>query len=304
MTSNHVVPSDEVVRDRIVSIEDEAYKLGFMYQYIIAGRVSEMCGEYAPRGTDLFEVEFEVKKPYKIELEEGEVWGQKVEKVPAVLFVVKTAKRHGKIRPCAVPLDPVYEPWAEPLLKYFKAAGDDYPFMFAPTFKSSTTYAQRVGKKAFEGLYWPMKEYTKGDLQPIGSFEILDEGINEKNREICKIELNGEEVWVQKVKEEYLRIPVEISRRWNKATPHILRKRRNQTLKWFYKMNIFERSAYCGWTEKTVVESAPEAEKHYDELDLSEFEENFYMLHEMATLYFHKLLKPYPNNSHSQMPLT
>jgi len=131
------------VRNRIEAIEEEDFRLAFMYQFLIGGEVSEVCGKYAPRGTDAHYVEFQIDK----------------EKIPFVLFIIKTARRSGKLRTCAVPLNPSYEPWAEPVYNRFKERGENYAFMFAKKFKSSTRYYQWHADRVFKNLLWLMDEY-------------------------------------------------------------------------------------------------------------------------------------------------
>ena len=287
--SKHRAPTYLEIRDRIYRIgvdyevsdikqipkdaDSERYRMAFMYQLLIAGRISEVCGKYAPKGIEVYEVEFD--------------------DVPAAMFVVKTAKRNGKLRTAALPLDPKYEPWTKPLLKYFQDAGDDYPFMFSKRFEHSIRYAQWAAAKVFEGLEWPMKQYAKAELQPIKNFEILATRINDKNKEVCLIELNEDTAkWVPKVGDN-LRVPVKIEARWKPFRSHALRKRRTVTLMYFNKFDGFERSAYGGWTEKSQVETLPEAMSHYTHLDLTEFAESYDMLYDIAGLYFPKLLRPF-----------
>jgi len=287
--SGHRAPTYLEIRERISRIgtefevsdipqipkdhTSEQYRMAFMYQLLIAGRISEVCGRYAPKGIEVYEVEFDT--------------------VPAAMFVVKTAKRDGKLRAAALPLDPKYEPWTKSLLEYFQEAGDDYPFMFADKFQHSIRYAQWVAAKTFEGLEWPMKHYAKAELQPITDFEILATRINDKNKEVCLIELDEDSAkWVPKVGDN-LRVPVKIEARWKPFRSHALRKRRTVTLMYFNKFDGFARSAYGGWTEKSQVETLPEAMSHYTHLDLTEFAESFDMLYDMASLYFQKLLRPF-----------
>ena len=287
--SGHRAPTYLEIRDRISAIgvnfevsdipqipkdhDNEQYRMAFMYQLLTAGRISEVCGKYAPKGNEVYEVEFD--------------------EVPAAMFVVKTAKREGKLRVAALPLDPKYEPWTKTLLEYFHDAGDAYPFMFADNFQHSIRYAQWVAAKTFEGLEWPMKQYAKAELRPITDFEILAERINDKNKEVCLIELDEDTAkWVPKVGDN-LRVPVKVEGRWKPFRSHGLRKRRVITLMYFNKFDGFERAAYGGWTEKSQVETLPEAMSHYTHLDLSEFAESYDMLYDMADLYFVKLLRPF-----------
>ena len=58
---SHHQPTDQQIRQRILEIDDEHYRLAFMYQLLICGRISEICGKYAPRGTDVIKTSFEVE---------------------------------------------------------------------------------------------------------------------------------------------------------------------------------------------------------------------------------------------------
>lgn len=287
--SKHRAPTYLEIRDRIYRIgtdfsvsdikqipkdaDDEQYRMAFMYQLLIAGRISEVCGKYAPLGKEVYEVEF------------GDV--------PAAMFVVKTAKRKGKLRPDAVPIDEKYEPWTQELLDYFAKHKDTHPFKLGKNWVASKRYAQWAAERVFEGLEWPMKSYSKADLKPIDDYEILATRINDQNKEVCLIELDEDTAkWVPKVGES-LRVPVKIGERWKPFRSHSLRKRRTVTLMYFYKFDGFERAAYGGWTEKSQVEATPAAMSHYTHLDLSEFAESYDMLYDMAELYFIKLLRSF-----------
>lgn len=65
------------VRKIIESIEDEYYRHGFMYQFLIAGEVSEVFGEYAPSSSDAIKLAMDVDNKSE----------------QAVLFLVKTARK-------------------------------------------------------------------------------------------------------------------------------------------------------------------------------------------------------------------
>jgi len=85
-----------------------------MYQYLIGGRVSEVCGTYKPIGKDAF-------------LKEIKVYDKTTQ---AVIFKIKTAKNEGKIRLCTIPMNSEYEPWIKEVFKYFNDFGDECPFIF------------------------------------------------------------------------------------------------------------------------------------------------------------------------------
>jgi len=291
----HQLPTDAEVRARIEAIgrdwevgdikeipkdhDSEKYRLSFMFQLLAAGRISEVCGQYAPRGTDVREVNLEVNGGF----------------YPAALFVVKTAKRKGKLRVAALPLDPKYEPWAQELLDYFEVAGKNHPFMFHKNPSHSKRYAQWVAVRTFGNLEWPMKEYSKAIEVEIDKDRIVQEAINQRNKEVYLLDMgDGTREWFTKIRDGVVRDHVPIGERWNPFRSHALRKRKNITNKYFYRFDGFQRAAYGGWTEKSRVESMPDAESHYSHIPLEQMKGNIIMLESMASLYFTKLLKPYP----------
>ena len=311
MMEKHVLPTDAEVRARIDAIgrdfevcdikeipqnhDSEKYRLAFMFQLLVAGRISEVCGRYAPAGMDALKIELDVPKyPDLVQLMTRNFQLEMI-RVPAVLFVVKTAKRKGKLRACAMPLDPKYEPWAQPVFDYFKEAGDDHPFMFQERPAHSIRYAQWVAAYAFDGLEWPMKEYSKAIEVEVDKDKIIREAINQRNQDVYLIEQeDGTRVWFTKICDGVVRDHVPVGERWNPFRSHALRKRRNITNMYFYRFDGFQRAAYGGWTEKSQVETMPEAESHYSHLPLEQMKANVVMLESMASLYFYRLLKPYP----------
>lgn len=292
---SHRLPTDAEIRQRIDTIPDEKYRMAFRYQYLVAGRISEVCGTYAPLKESAIETEFNVPTQHEIRLDGKPVIILENTIVPAVMFVVKTAKRKGKLRSCAVPLDEKYEPWAKPVYDYFKDTPNDPPFLFHENRKHSIRYAQWVAEDAFDGLEWPMKEYSRPIEVDIDPSKIVREGVNQNNQEVYLIEQDdGMRKWFTKIRENVVRDHVPVYERWNNFRSHGLRKRKNITNKYFYLFDGFERAAYGGWTEKSRVESMPQAESHYSHLDLQQMAANEIMLKQMALLYFPKLLKPYP----------
>lgn len=248
-TNKHTLPTDAEIRARIEAIgrdwdvtdikeipqnhDSEQYRLGFKFQLLAAGRISEMCGKYAPKGTDALTVELEEQ--------------------PAILFVVKTAKRKGKLRACALPLDPKYEPWGQSLLECFEEAGNNYPFMFQERPAHSVRYAQWVAAHAFKGLEWPMKEYSRAIEVKIDKSRIIREAVNQRNQEIYLLDMeDGAREWFTKIRDGVIRDHIPVGERWNTFRSHGLRKRKNITNKFFYRMDGFQRAAYGGWTEKSI----------------------------------------------------
>ena len=268
-------PTDAEVRARIMTIKDEKYRHAFMFQLICCARISEVSGKYAPRGTDVIETEFEVN---------GEM-------VPAVMFVVKTAKRKGRLRPCAVPLNPNYEPWAQPLLDYFKKTGDDYPFMFNEKPAHSVRYAQWKAQQTFAEMMWPMIEYTRTEELPYTQDMVLDKRYGKTGFDEYLVDLGGKRYWTYD--KSVVNNAVKIQSRWKPFRSHALRKRRTVTLLYDYGFDAVGLSLFGGWTMSSQAANMPSALKHYLYLDTSSSKESFKILKMMATHYFSKLLKPY-----------
>jgi len=196
---------------------------------LIAGRISEVCGRYAPHGVNAILTDFDGEE--------------------AVLFVVKTAKRRGRLRGVAVPLNVEYEPWAYEVYDYFVSAGETYPFKFADKWSTSIRYMQWEAEKAFEGLEWPMVGYTakKGDVK------------------------------------------IKIPSRWKNMTSHVLRKRRTITLMLDYDFDHIDLSLYGGWTIAQQSEGVPQALKNYLYVEPQSSQEPAKLLKKLAKRYFKKL---------------
>ena len=287
---SHHQSSYQEVRTKIESIEDEKYRHAFMYQLMICGRISEVCGKYAPRGTDAIETTFMVEQQKEVDWNGRTVTIIEKEEIPFVLFVVKTAKRKGKLRPCALPLDPAYEPWTQPLLDYFKKAGDDYPFMFHEKYEHSIRYAQWKAEEAFEGLMWPMAEYTKSNEVVYTKDNIIGERIGDTGYEQYLVKLDdGTRYWTYD--KEVIKQPEKIPDRWKPMRSHALRKSRSLNLKMDYEFDPFDLATFGGWTEKSQVDAMPGALKFYLHMDIKASEEGVKILKQMANRYVAKLCK-------------
>lgn len=131
MQTGENLPSVEDIRTRIDSVKEIKYRNALRYEYLICGRVSEVCGKWAPIGTDAQIVEFDGEE--------------------AVLFTVKTAKRQGKLRPVALPLK--YDPWARALVGWFEYRGEEKAFPFC------MRSLQRVASRLFDGFHYPIEKY-------------------------------------------------------------------------------------------------------------------------------------------------
>jgi len=149
--SSPLIDTLKDVRSRIESIPDEKYRMAFKYQYLIGGDAGEVSGKNAPRGIDAS----------KHELQAGN------SRYEAVLFKVKTVRRHNHYRACVLPLDPKYDPWVSEVYEYFKDGEENYPFRFMRKDGSgilgaatSKTYIMNMAKDIFKGLDWFKEGYT------------------------------------------------------------------------------------------------------------------------------------------------
>ena len=177
MANSYTLPTVDEVRDRInnmpISSDSEVkYRNALRYIHLIAGRVSEFAGKYAPIGKDAHIVD--------------------IDGVKAVLFLVQTAQRDGRIRPVALPIDPFYEPWTEPLYEWFKAHENSNPFGGL----TSRSY-QRMASIVFDGLKWPVEKYLKTEYKEVDKSRILFERTVDGEREYLVEYDDLERRWVK-----------------------------------------------------------------------------------------------------------
>jgi len=271
----HRLPTDKDIRDRIDSIKDDQTRMAFRYQYLTAGRISEVCGRYAPRGDDC----------YVVDLDGGDL---------AVLFVVKTAKRGGQLRPVALPLRADYEPWADEVRQYMAYHRGEYPFRFHENWETSKTYGMKRATQALRGLEWPMIDYTRSETKPVMEEQILNMRFDDKGREMYLLaEADGSRKWYAKAEDGHVKYGVKIPSRWKHATSHVFRKRRTVTLTLEYGFDPIDLAWVGGWTEHSQAANLPVAVKHYLYMDIQEAKEALTILKKMARRYYSKLLKPY-----------
>ena len=132
--------TDSIIRRRINLIRPKSVRMCTKYLYVIDGRPSEVvCKAYASdrrtvaRGPVGIDAKIDVYHPERFATVEEAFKEQKKTGVkhvhPAVIFKVKTAKRRGRPRYCAVPIDPEMEPWAQELAQYFDEFGEDDVFL-------------------------------------------------------------------------------------------------------------------------------------------------------------------------------
>jgi len=281
------MPSYKLIRERIDAIgntvhiidnpfvpktaDDLQYKMALRFQLLAAARISEVCGPYLFRRDDLFEVDFP----------EGQ----------GMLMIVRTAKRKGKPRPCAIPLNPIYEPWAQELMEYIQE-GPEYPFKFHDNLTgTSKRYLMWAARLVFDGLYWPMAEYTRTIEVPYVKDQVIKERYSDLMYPEYLVELEpGKRVWTTST--EFAPDQIKIYGRWKPVTSHVMRKRRSKTLSQDYHFDGTDLAYIGGWTEKSQSSDMPDALKFYLHADIQDIKENVGLLKQMARRYFAKLQVP------------
>lgn len=275
MSVRHKTPLDHEIRNKILAVEDDQLRHGFMAEYLWLGRVSEVYGKYMPRKTDVILTDFDG--------------------VEAAMFIVKTAKRKGMLRPVAIPMSKEYEPFAEPVYEYMVNSKEEYPFALHENKETSKKYAMTAAKKMFDGLWWPMIDYTRSTIVPYMKDMVISQQYNKKGLDQYLVEFaDGSRVWT--TDKEIAHINAKVESRWKPCTSHVCRKRRTLTVAMNYLFDGLDRAIIGGWTEKSQDGSVADALKHYMFLDLSEMDGSMVELLKMlAKRYFKKLLIPYSN---------
>lgn len=143
------LPNIDEVRRRIKRVKREDIRFCLMSTYLFAARISEVVGYSSPsdktsgrgpRGTDV-----------QIELfQMGEI------NEKAAVFTLRTAKRGGKIRLVALPMNPIYESWTRPLYRYFRKHRSKLVFPFTRQLVWQYVKKHRI----FDGLLYPVDQYA------------------------------------------------------------------------------------------------------------------------------------------------
>ncbi len=148
------LPEVETVRRRIETATKREAKFCLMAAYLFCARASEIVG--ATNSYDVKNNQTIARGPSgnDVKLETFEIGDIKTQ---AAVFTVRTAKRDGKIRKIALPLEKTYEPWAEQLYSYYREHGEDKVFPF--TRQKAWEYAN----KTFKDLSYPIEKYNLYD---------------------------------------------------------------------------------------------------------------------------------------------
>lgn len=142
------LPSVNIIRKRILTAKPDEAKYSLMSAYLFCARVSEIVGRICPSDSAKTTARGPTGNSYEIhEYDLGPI------QTEAAVFTLHTAKRRGKERRIALPLDPKYEPLTQLLVDYFDKFGGDKVFDFTP--QKATSYARNV----FDGLTYPIESY-------------------------------------------------------------------------------------------------------------------------------------------------
>lgn len=271
-------PSYLELRERITEWPDDQVRLGMMYQDLICGRESEVCGEgvdgvYAAHSDNAFQVKY-------------------LGETDAVLFANRSAKRKGFYRPIMVPSDPKYEPSTQPLLKYFKET-EGYCFKYGPTWSSSMRVYRREVAECLKDLYWPRVEYDRSVELKIRRDQIIEEAVNQYNKSVAKVDLGGSPRWYTLKDPHTILITETIPTQWKPCSAHVIRKARERQLELHYQFNGPQISIYGGWTYKVKDPNLSDALRHYQYDPIIDPRDNIDLLIKAAETYFSKLLIPY-----------
>ncbi len=268
----YVQPTDQEIRDRIEKVKDKQLQMLFKYQYQILGRISEVAGKYMPRNDE--------HRVYDIDGEE------------VVMFIVKTAKRKGYLRPCAHPINKKYDPWTKELLDYITSS-DTYPFLLHENVETSKTYAMEHAPKIFKDMYWPMSDYTRAIPRTYTSDMVKTKRWGKDGYEEYLVFFpDGERAWTKD--KEIAHVNVKIEPRWKRVTSHVLRKISQNTLMYTYGLDEVDCAIIGGWTVTGQASGVSQSmSKHYMYMDLRESEWALPQLERLMNRYVRKLFIPY-----------
>ncbi|MEN3052086.1 MAG: hypothetical protein ABC596_09780, partial [Candidatus Methanosuratincola petrocarbonis] len=121
-------------------IHESAFRPARSCEVVAEAHPSDTSTPYGPRGTDVRLVEYRAPDGAR------EV---------AAVFTVRTAKRGGRERYVALPLNPEYEPWTKPVVEYFEKKGEDEVFPFTRQYVHKVVDRERV----FRNLTYPIEPY-------------------------------------------------------------------------------------------------------------------------------------------------
>jgi len=137
------LPNVDVVRSRIEQAKPQEIEMCLKAAYLFCARISELVARKCPSDVTTTARAIKGSDVKVIEHENCEV----------ALFSVKTAKRDGKERLIALPLEKEFEPWTRGLYRFFKSFGDE------PVFPFTRQKAGFLARPFFGGLTYPIDKY-------------------------------------------------------------------------------------------------------------------------------------------------
>jgi hypothetical protein len=293
----NVLPSSAKVRSTLQNLEEgevkvdvsrwpipingKTAKMGFLYEYLTACRVTEVFGKYAPQTRHCFNLHID-----------GE---------PAVLFVVKTAKKNTKrgwlLRPALLPLSPKYEPLVKVVRDYINDCKNEhgenyYPFMLAPNPETSKRYAEAYMKTLFKEHRWFFVDYIRNAYaHPSLGYTIDPQTRIHKLLTEEEARSHGDKITFKK-RADWVPVSIRIESRWKPVNTNELRKIRLRELEQVYELETKEINTYAGWRQQVAQVARHYIKKNELELDINEDPGLPRILAAMGKPYFRKLLVP------------
>lgn len=149
MVTEGTLPNYKTVRKLITQIPERSFRLGVMYGYLIAGRVSEIVTKICPSDTGTTP-----NGPYGRDYDLAKYNDHDV-----LILNVKTSKREGLPRDIGIPLDKNLEPFAEKVLDYFQEHQADDPVFY---YTRQDLYNASID--TFKGYIYPIEPYTVREI--------------------------------------------------------------------------------------------------------------------------------------------
>ena len=280
------IPSEPEVRQRITDMDNTIHELrrvpsnldveqlrhAYMYTLVFGTRRAEAVGPYQPTREDAHRVNYDDQ--------------------PGFLMIRRNGKRrtpegYNLIGP-AVPLDPQYEPWAEPVLEYMEQHKE--PFRLADRHSYSMSIASTVASHIFHGYEWPKEKYWRVDYQPARPSQVKDtRQINGAINYLIERD-DGTRTWRRGdamvptlTHVPGHRIPFNL---------HCLRAVRRIHCDMEFDFNPKDSKAFFGWESKHGEVHFTDAERRYMHTDIHDPRMK-QLLYKASAKFFPKLLKPY-----------
>jgi len=157
--------------------QDEIFKLALKYLYLTACRLAEVYGPHAPRGKDADVTTIDGEK--------------------AILFSIKTARRGGKYRAVAVPIQ---EEWALELYTQFHNHLDKNPFDIGETEDTSRKYLQLKATELFDSYdhFWKRDTYLRSFSEEAREEHIHGKRLKKGQIEFLIEDEDGSRTWRKK----------------------------------------------------------------------------------------------------------